>query len=182
MVAHPWMHWRAPRVYMFDLEWAATAKTALTTFLFFFFPSLQRATQALQDIITDVHEFLYEVDLPAKARIFLHEKIAVIEERLVSSPPTAYGPQHPFLRAALRGAAACATRARPTSEAERSNPNPPANGSSPPCPPRVMTHATICLAWSGLGCEHEREAADVVADRRVYPGARARIGRVSGYR
>jgi len=39
---------------------------------------------ALQDIITDVHEFIHEVDLPAKARIFLLEKMAVIEERLAA--------------------------------------------------------------------------------------------------
>jgi hypothetical protein len=37
---------------------------------------------ALQDILTDIHTYLVQVDLTPKARIFLLEQIAAIEERL----------------------------------------------------------------------------------------------------
>jgi hypothetical protein len=38
---------------------------------------------ALMDILTDIHTFIFDVDLPPKARIFLLEKFATIEERRV---------------------------------------------------------------------------------------------------
>lgn len=37
---------------------------------------------ALQDMLEDIHEFMYKIDFPAKVRIFLLEKFAVTEERL----------------------------------------------------------------------------------------------------
>eukprot|EP00039_Didymoeca_costata_P012256 m.175606 g.175606 ORF g.175606 m.175606 type:complete len:337 (-) comp15432_c1_seq2:1439-2449(-) len=53
---------------------------------------------ALQDILYDVHEFIHRVELPAKARIFLLDKMATIEERLAA------GTSEPIQMSSLIGA------------------------------------------------------------------------------
>lgn len=39
---------------------------------------------ALQDIIEDIHTYVYQIDFPPKCRIFLLEQLAAIESRLTN--------------------------------------------------------------------------------------------------